>query len=350
MKAYVLNGINDLSKEETKVPEVTENSVLIHMKAAGICGSDIPRIYKTGAHVHPIIPGHEFSGVVVKTFDNKDAGMLGKAVGIFPLIPCMKCPMCQKKHYEMCRSYSYLGSRCDGGFAEYAVVPKWNIIDLPPNVSMKSAALLEPLSVAVHAVRRLQKSTPADSRIVVIGLGTIGLMIVATLISEGYENVRVIGNKDLQKNMCLALGLSEDRYTDLKTTDLLENVLEKTGGGADVVFECAGRNNAVATAVEIAAPTGRIIYVSNPESDIVFPKNVYWKILRNQLEIKGTWNSSFTHEEDDDWHFALKLLSEKRVDYEKLITHEFSLNDLEKGLDIMKNKTDDYIKIMIVNE
>ncbi len=155
MKAWVLHNINDLRYESVDKPQLSDQEVLVAVKAAGICGSDIPRIYQTGAHRQPLILGHEFSGVVEKIGAGVEPFWEGKRVGIFPLIPCGSCLPCSRQQYEMCRSYSYLGSRRDGGFAQYAVVPKENLISLPDGVTYEEAAMLEPMAVAVHAMRRI---------------------------------------------------------------------------------------------------------------------------------------------------------------------------------------------------
>ena len=131
MKAYVLNGIGKLDYMDVPAPELKSGWALVKVKAAGICGSDIPRIFQTGTYHFPTIPGHEFAGVVTEVCDDKDREWIGKRVGIFPLIPCQECFVCRSGQYEMCRSYDYLGSRRDGGFAEYAAVPVWNLIELP---------------------------------------------------------------------------------------------------------------------------------------------------------------------------------------------------------------------------
>ena len=104
MKAYVLHDINNFILEDVPMPTPSENEVLVRVKAAGICGSDIPRVYKTGTYSYPLIPGHEFSGEVTAVGSGADAKWHGKRVGIFPLIPCKKCGPCLKKQYEMCRS------------------------------------------------------------------------------------------------------------------------------------------------------------------------------------------------------------------------------------------------------
>ena len=117
MKGYVLHGIDDLHFKEVVKPVPKNGEVLVKVMAAGICGSDIPRIFTTGAHNHPLIPGHEFSGQVVDAGSSADKKWIGKRVGVFPLIPCNSCPPCKKNLFEMCRNYNYLGSRCNGAFA-----------------------------------------------------------------------------------------------------------------------------------------------------------------------------------------------------------------------------------------
>lgn len=340
------------------------------VKAVGICGSDIPRIYRMGAHRHPLIPGHEFSGVVEGLGQDADSAWLGKRVGVFPLIPCGACGPCGMGRYEMCRNYDYLGSRRDGGFAEQVAVPAENLIELPEDVSFEEAAMLEPLSVAAHAMRRVipeesqekaglsgeenasgqltADATEKDDAIVIFGLGTIGLLLLALLLEESKGGrILVIGNKELQRRKACELGLPEGDYCDSRSQDVRKWIVERTQGqGADVVFECVGRNETLTQAVDCAAPAGRICLVGNPASDMALEKEVYWKILRNQLTVTGTWNSSFTHSQTDDWHYALGLLSRKRIDIGRLISHRFSLEELDGGLCIMRDKSEEYVKIM----
>ena len=336
MKAWVLHGVNDFKYEEVDKPIVSEDEVLVEVKAVGICGSDIPRVYKDGAHNMPLIIGHEFAGQVVTT---------GKRVGVFPLIPCRQCTPCKNKQYEMCRNYSYLGSRRDGAFAEYVSVPKWNLIDLPENVSFEEAAMLEPMAVAVHAMRRVLPRK--QDTVVVCGLGTIGMLLVMFLIDAGIKKLLVIGNKDFQRQTVLKLGLSEEQYCDSKKVDVNKWVMEQTkGNGTDIFFECVGKNETYSQAVNITAPAGKICLVGNPYSDMELDKGTYWKILRNQLTVVGTWNSSFTHDVSDDWHYVLNRLGQRMISPSQLISHRYSLEDIVQGFQIMRDKMEDYIKIM----
>ena len=346
MKALVLDKIGHIEYKDVADPKREAGSSLIKVKASGICGSDIPRVYKTGAHILPIIPGHEFSGEVIKT-DAGSAYKPGDRVGIFPLIPCMKCVQCQKKNYEMCRDYSYLGSRCDGGFAEYVSVPEWNLIKLPDHVSFEAAAMLEPLSVAAHAVRKATEGVDKNEEIFVYGQGTIGLFVDMILSALGYKNITVALNKDHQKTTAVKLGIKPERIIDSRQERAVDRIGKITCDiGSFISFDCIGKQDVVSDIIRMTAPGGRVMLVGNPASDMGLSKDVYWKILRNQLTLFGTWNSSFTKDEDDDWHFVLELMGKGLIDPVKMITHRFSLEDITGGFEIMRDKKEDYIKVM----
>jgi len=349
MKAWVLHDVGKLTYDSVDMPAPAVNEVLVEVKAVGICGSDIPRIYQNGAYSHPLIPGHEFAGVVTKVGTDVDAAWLEKRVGVFPLIPCKKCGPCRKQKYEMCRSYSYLGSRRDGAFAEYVVVPVENLIVLPEVVSFEAAAMFEPMAVAVHAMRRVMPK--ASERVVVCGLGTIGLLLLMFLQEAGVgadaAGVLVIGNKDFQREQALKLGVTPENYCDSRTQNVEQWIAERTAGdGADVFFECVGKNETFSWGVNCAAPSGRVLLVGNPFTDMHLERSVYWKILRNQLTVTGTWNSSFTGEDTDDWNYMLDKLAAGSVAPEELITHRYSLAELETGFHIMRDKSEDYVKVM----
>lgn len=349
MQAYVLHGINDIRWEDTKAPVPGAGEVLVKVKAAGICGSDIPRIYSTGAHVHPIIPGHEFSGVVESAGSEEDKIWVGKKVGVFPLIPCKICSECQNKKYEMCRNYNYIGSRCNGAFAEYVSVPVWNLIELPSEVSLTTAAMLEPLSVAAHAVRGLTSDRENnDGSVLVWGLGTIGLMIVSILKAEGFKNIYCVGSKEYQRKIATEkVRIDSDRVFDSKD---FEKIMKATDGrGYEYVFECVGKNETFEKAIDSASPSGHVMLVGNPYSDMTLSRNVYWKILRNQLTVKGTWNSSYTKEDSDDWHYVLNLLQSGKMETDYMVSHSFKPEELIKGFEIMRDKSENYIKCMMEN-
>lgn len=352
MKAWVLHGIGDLRHEDAEMPPLKPDEVLVEVKACGICGSDIPRIYQNGTYHFPTIPGHEFSGVVKEIGKEADSRLLGKRVGVFPLIPCMECGRCRRQHYEMCSHYSYLGSRTDGGFAEYAAVPQWNLAELPENVSFEQAAMLEPMAVAVHAMRGAfgsRRELTKQASIAVCGFGAVGALLTMFLLEAGCRNVLAVCNKDFQKETASGLGIPAENILDSRGQDTASWIMERTGGyGADIFFDCVGRNEVLTAGIKAAAAGGLVQLVGNPASDMALDKNVYWNILRRQLILRGSWNSSFTHSGDDDWHYCLKRLSDGRIHPERLITHRLGLTELEQGLHIMRSKTEPYGKVMAV--
>lgn len=349
MKAWVLHGPGDLRFEDVSEPYFADGDrekAIIRVKACGVCGSDIPRIFKTGAHRHPLIPGHEFAGEVVSVTEDTDPSLIGKRVGVFPLIPCKKCALCMDKKYEMCRDYDYLGSRSDGGFAEFVKVPVWNLIELPETVTFETAAMLEPMAVAVHAIRQSGIDKEKEpGKALVIGLGTIGLFVAMFLHGAGYS-VTGIGNKEEQKKIFTGSGMGEDRF--IRSEDSRnESTARDSLSECKYIFECVGKNESYEQAVSLASPGSTVVTVGNPASDMTLGREIYWKILRNQLTIRGTWNSSFTHEPMDDWHYVLDVLSSGQITPEKMISHRLRLKDLSEGLDIMKDKKEYYTKVMV---
>ncbi len=306
MKACVLNSIGDLGVRDIPEPEIKSGEVMVEVKACGICGSDIPRAYSTGAHKMPLVIGHEFSGVTE-----------GRRVGVFPLIPCGRCRMCQMGYQELCSDYDYLGSRRDGGMAEIVSVPETNLIDLPDEVDFLQAAMLEPMAVSVHS---MQRAFGALGRVAasaaVVGVGTIGQLLAAFLMDAGVPEVDLI----------------DSRCETVKT------------GYYDMVFECVGRTGVFDQVLTMAAPLGVVMLVGNPYSDMTASRDAYWQILRRQLTVLGTWNSSFP----TDWNYALQKVAQGAIHPERLITHRFGIDDIGVGFEMMRDKSEKYTKVMCV--
>ncbi len=352
MKAWVLHEIGKLKYEDIESPVPKAGEALVRVGATGICGSDIPRAFVEGAHVMPIVIGHEFAGTVEAVGDPKDEHFVGKHVGVFPLIPCGNCIPCRKKQYELCRDYGYIGSRVNGAFAEYVTVPVWNLIEIPQGVSLETAAMLEPMAVAVHAMRQIELH-PQDS-VLVWGLGTIGLFLTMFLKEMGIKKILVVGNKEQQREMAFSLGVPAAHCFDSSedhNEEALRAVLDATDGyGVHAAFECVGINETYASVLSAVHPGGSVCIVGNPRSDMMIDRQTYWKILRNQLTVHGTWNSAFRHEAADDWHYVLGRLADGRIDPSKLITHRFSLDEIDRGFKLMRDRTESYIKVMAVQD
>lgn len=330
MKAYVLHGIGDLRCEDCPMPELRPGWALIKVSAAGICSSDIPRIFEKGTYHFPTIPGHEFCGVVERTANPEDSGWIGRRVGVFPLIPCMACPSCAKGEYETCSNYDYVGSRRDGGFAEYAAAPVWNLIQLPGEISDVQGALLEPAAVALHAVRRAD--IRPHSSVCVVGTGGIGLLAGQWARRCGADRVVIKGRSCEKEALARRCGLD---YTGVTPEERFDRVIEAVGSSA-----------ALEESLTLAAPGGRVVLMGNPDGSKTLAQNVYWQILRKQLTLSGTWNSSYGGA-DSDWEASVRAIAQGALGVEKIVTHIVDKADLPRALHMMRSRTGPFCKIVV---
>lgn len=335
MKAYVLHAVNKLQYDDINKPDCPDGWAIVKVKAAGICSSDIARVFTKGTYHFPTIPGHEFAGIVDSVSSEEDKELIGKHVGIFPLIPCRECPQCKDKHYEMCAHYDYIGSRRDGGFAEYVAVPVWNLIPLSYAIPFTSAAMLEPLSVALHAAKiaDIQKGQSVG----VIGTGMIGICAAQWAKSLGADIVDVIGRNEAKRNLVEKAGLNYIIMTE-----------QKENCQFDVVIEAVGNPKSIDLAIQSVSPGGTLVLMGNPSGDISLSQNTYWRILRKQLLLKGTWNSSYDGKNPSDWTEVVEALEKKEIKVEHLISHCFDQDNLKEGLDLMFLHKEPYCKVMTV--
>lgn len=342
MKALVLKDIGKLEYSDVPAPVPDKDEVLLKIKACGICSSDIPRIFKTGTYHFPTIPGHEFSGEIINSGENVDSSLIGKRAVVFPLLPCGKCSSCLEEEYARCENYNYFGSRCDGAFAEYLAVPVWNIVTFSDKIPYTTAALCEPAAVAKHCADsgHIQK----DDTVTVIGTGTIGFLAALWAKSMGAGKVIIAGRTESKLEFSKKLGIeftintAENNFTEkfMKMTD---------NKGSDVVLECVGSTQAIENSIKFAKKGGRIVLTGNPEGDISLNKNIYWKILRNELTVTGTWNSSY-NSRVNNWNEVISALENNKLDISELITHKFRLEEYEKAFTILKDKTEFAVKVM----
>ena len=257
MNALVLHAVGDLRCEESPVPQLKPGWARIRVAVAGVCGSDIPRVFHHGTYRMPLIPGHELAGVVeavgTSTGDEEAAGWVGERVTIFPLIPCRKCEYCEAGAYGQCTSYDYLGSRTDGGFADYVLAPIANLVRVPDGVSLAEAALTEPAAVALHALR--QGDATIGDRVVVLGAGPIGMMIAQWATILGARQVLLVDIDARKLDLARSLHLGET--CNAREGDPVEWVKAATGGrGADLVIEAAGAPQTFEQALRMARPLG----------------------------------------------------------------------------------------------
>lgn len=344
MKANVLHGVGDLRYEDVAMPTLKPGEVLVKVRACGICGSDVPRVFVNGTYHFPTVPGHEFAGEVVDAYDEKNKGLIGTRAAVFPLIPCMECNSCKQGKYEMCSHYNYLGSRCDGGFAQYVAAPVWNLAPIPEHLPFEQAAMCEPIAVALHALR--QATLQLGDKVVIYGPGTIGGLIAQWCRANGATKVMLVGNHSSNFDTVKKLGF--DLLCNSDETDAVAWVKEQTdGNGADLCFEAVGCGETFCSCLLSARPGGTVVAVGNPHGDYTLPRDTYWQILRKQLTVHGTWNSGFNASDKNDWLTAIDAMASGLINAHSLITHRFSLQDTIKGLELMRDHKEPFCKVMI---
>jgi len=300
VKAWVLHSPSDLRFEDVPNPIPERGEVLVKVKCAGICSSDIARIFSAGAYRYPLIPGHEFSG---ETAD-------GRRVSVFPLLPCFECESCKLKHYETCSNYSYIGSRQDGAFAEYVAVPEWNLVEIPDNMSFEAAALLEPAAVALHVAKRLDSQN--ISSVAVIGNGVIGKLITKWLRIYGINNVELLGRNDAPSSISY-----------------------------DACVEAVGSTDSLRRCIELVRPNGKVVLVGNPVKDFCLEQKLYWQMLRKQINMRGSWNSRYP----SDWQQVIERREKLCLD--ELTSDRYSFEELDKALNMMRSGTKKRDKVVL---
>jgi len=345
MKALNMYGVGDIRFEEVPMPEPAADEALLKVLAVGICGSDVPRMFSKGVKRYPMIIGHEFAGEIVAVGDSVDPRLAGRRAAVFPLLPCFKCPPCLEKDYASCRDYDYYGSRRDGAFAEYIAVKEWNLVPLPDNVPTMAAAMMEPCAVAVHSIGK--SGLKRGDTVCVFGAGAIGLILARIAYLQGAKNVMVLDVDETKLEFTRGLGFKH-AYNS-RGGEYLDALLSITEGkGADICFDAAGVPAAVVGCFNAARPSGTVVLMGNPSGDMPFSQDDYWTILRKQLTLKGTWNSSYGGYAGNDWDKALKYISSGKLDLCGLITHTFPLEDADKAFALTRDNSGFYVKVMFL--
>lgn len=320
MKALVLEKNAVLVCKDVPEPKRDAPSWIgIDVKAAGICGSDLPRGFGNGAYHHPLIMGHEFAGVVSDPAGSK-AYKKGDRVAVFPLLWCGACQACQIGDYALCADYDYFGSRRDGAFAERLYVPEKNLLRVPDHVDLVHAAMAEPASVALHGVRKLSITPGAAAA--VYGAGPIGNMVAQWLRINGCRRVFIVDIDQGKLDIAAKMGLIPIKGGD---ADPVAAIREATGGhGADKVVEAAGFPSTFLQAVQTAASFGEVVFMGNIHGSFQIGEKDFSSILRRELRIHGTWNSKWTPRGLDDWTTALAFM-DRELTVAPLISHRPSL-------------------------
>ncbi len=321
-----LYAVGDLRFEEAPMPTPAEDEVLVRVKCCGVCGSDLPRVFTKGTYHFPTVIGHEFAGQVVADASGE---WLGKRVAVFPLLPCFECESCQNENYAACTGYDYYGSRRDGGMASYLAVKRWNLVELPETLTFEEGAMCEPISVGRHAVKKL--NIQAGENVLISGAGPIGIIAGQWAKAEGAGDIYYFDIDSRKIDFAKTLGFKE----------------YEQGVKIDCVVEGTGHGGALEKCLAAARPFGRMVLMGNPAGEVTLSQNTYWHILRKELTVLGTWNSSYG-ERVNDWRESLKAVAEGKLTVKPLITHRYPLCDCNEAFAMMAERREFYNKVMLV--
>ncbi len=345
MKALVLHAVGDARFEMIPQPTPQTDEVLVRIGFCGVCGSDIPRTFVKGTYSFPTVCGHEFAGIVSAVGNGVTQWKRGDRVAVFPLLWCGKCSACEAGKYVQCYNYDYLGSRSNGAFAEYVVAPAKNLIRVPDQVTLEEAAMTEPASVALHAVKR-GRVTYGDV-VAVFGAGPIGLMVAQWARAFGAKEVFIF---DLvEQKLQLAKELGFQHAYNSRDIDPVKQVNELTQGmGAHVCIESAGVPPTFLHALGATRRGGTMVMLGNPSADVSIPAALLSQAMRREIDLVGTWNSDYSATgNDDDWRATLNAMSNKQLNLLPLITHRVSLDAAFDALKMMRANKEYFAKVLI---
>ncbi|MDF3310575.1 alcohol dehydrogenase catalytic domain-containing protein [Rhodococcus sp. T2V] len=335
MKAAVYYGNTDLRWEDVPDPETRPGHVKVRVAHNGICGTDIHEFFEgpmltpvwphllTGVTL-PVVLGHEFSGTVVEVGDGVTRVTEGDRVAIEPVINCGNCHPCRRGDYNLCDISAFLGlsSQDGGGLGEYVVVDAGRVHVLPENVSLESGAVIEPLSVATHAVRRAN-SRP-DDRIVVHGAGPVGLGIIQTLALRGAERIIVSETSALRRSVLESMKIQGvEAILDPTASDICQEISARVDDiGADLTFVVAGRSTAkkpdgsplipLNTAMESTRRGGRVVSVATHPEMSIHPDVLTFK----ELTVIGS--AAYTK---TDFELVLDAMKKQQYTVEPWVEH-----------------------------
>jgi 2-desacetyl-2-hydroxyethyl bacteriochlorophyllide A dehydrogenase len=323
--------------EQRQIPVLQADEVLIRVRFAAICGSDL-HLFK-GKHPSAALPsavGHELSGEVVEVGRSVEAISVGDLVTVEPVIACGSCYFCQRGKYHLCQDISFHYRRGQGAFGEYFVAPARHTFKLPANVSLEEGALVEPLSVALHAVNKSGLSLGASCA--VFGAGAIGLLTctLASRITQSLTFSIDIDRFRLQK----ALEMGASVSINSREEDPVERILHDTAGlGADFSFEAVGIAETLAQSLRSLRKGGLATLIGIFEEDLPpVPINLF---IQKEISLSGSQGYNW------DFQRALRILETNTLNLKTLITHRFPLAELQDAFALLLSRENQAVKVII---
>jgi L-iditol 2-dehydrogenase len=342
MQAMVLTEYGRLELNDRPTPSPAADEVLIRVAACGICGSDVHGYDgSSGRRIPPIVMGHEAAGTVVSTGSGADRFKAGDRVTFDSTVCCGACSFCARGEINLCDRREVVGVSCgeyrrDGAFAEYIAVPERIVYPIPDNLSFAEAAMLEPASVALHAVGATELG--GGETALVVGSGMIGLLTMQAAFAGGCSRVFVADVDASRLEMARAMGATE--VIPHSGPALVQECLRLTGGvGVDVAFEAVGRDETVNVAIDATRKGGTITLIGNVTPEVKLPLQ---KVVSRELRLQGTAASA------GEYPQAIALISAGLMRVKPLITEVAQLSDGPRWFDRLHAREPSVMKVVLV--
>ncbi len=334
----VVNTPGKIEFQERSITGPSHDQVLIKTKAVSICGSDL-HTFK-GKHPFaqlPAAPGHELSGEVIEVGDGVGRIKVGDRVALEPVITCGQCAFCEKGTYNLCTNISFHHREGQGAFAPFFIANEKWLHNLPENISFEEGSLLEPLAVAVHAVRKSEIAL--GDTIAIFGTGAIGLMILVLAKLSGASDIITVDVQDFRLMTAREMGtsLALNNRGDRTVDDIIRRV---DGLGVDVAFEAVGIQTTFAQSLQVLRKGGHAILVGlNPEPEVILPSNIF---VQKEISLSGSQGYCW------DFQTALKLVETGSIDLSRFISHRVPFDSLQEGFEILTRPQNQAIKVVVV--
>ena len=327
--------------KETATPRPGAGEVLVRVKRASICGSDIGLYDYTPAYAGfaklPTIPGHEFGGEVAEVGSGVTQFKVGDRVVAESVLACWTCPLCLRGQPNLCLNFRIFGIHTNGGFSEYVCVPEKHLHHLKNGLTFEQAAVIEPLSVCCHAIHDVAKLTRGDS-VAILGPGPIGLLAAQVARAEGCQIVLVSGMGIDEARLAIATRLGF-KTINTEKEDTVQFLKLQREIGVDAVVVAAGSGAALTQACDAVRKGGRILNIA------IYPKPVeltVTKMVRGEIALMGTFGSTWKNYEK-----AMELTANHSVDIESLVTHTYPIDDAQNAFKKAKAKEGCKVQIEI---
>lgn len=339
--SLVLYGIDDMRLEQRPIHKPGENDVLIGMHSVGICGSDVHYLKhgRIGDFIvkDPMILGHEASGTIIDVGKGVKHLSKGDRVAIEPGVPCRKCQYCKSGSYNLCPDMIFCATPpVDGSLCRFYVHASDFCFKLPDHVSFEEGAMLEPLSVGVHACRRA--GIAMGHKVLILGAGPIGLLSMLVARANGATRVAITDLDENRLKMAAELGADETLKITSRDGKEVADQIQQVFGQADRTIECTGAESSIQTGIFATKSGGVLVIVGMGKPVITLP--VFDALVR-EVDVRGIFRYA------NCYPTALELIASGKVNVKPLITHRFKLEQSHQAFEATGAGNSNAIKVMI---